>query len=69
MNPEKLIQFLENKLIPEVADKYLHHIIKDKMPKGLKRYMEYELFPQIQFKVGQGISLSTAHHWMQKKGF
>jgi hypothetical protein len=45
MNPEKLTQFSENKLITKVADTYLHHIIKDKMPKGVKRYMEYELFP------------------------
>jgi hypothetical protein len=69
MNPEKLTQFLENKLIPEATDKYLHHIIKDEMPKGLKRYMEYEIFPRIQLKVSWGISLSTAHRWMQKEGF
>jgi hypothetical protein len=45
MNPEKLTQFSENKLIPEAADKYLCHIIKDEMPKELKRYMEYKIFP------------------------
>ena len=39
------------------------------MAQGLKRYMEYELFPQIHLKVGKGILLSTAHQWMHNKGF
>jgi hypothetical protein len=39
------------------------------MPKELKRYMEYKIFPWIQLKVGQGISLSTACCWRQKEGF
>ena len=69
MNPEKLTQFSQNKLIPSVADEYLHHIIRDEMPRGLKKYMEYELFPRIQLKVGRGISLSTARRWMHKEGF
>jgi hypothetical protein len=60
MNPEKLTQFSQNKLIPSVADEYLHHIIHDEMPHGLKKYMEYELFLRIQLKVGWGVSLSTA---------
>ena len=63
MNPEKLAQFSENKLIPSAADEYLRHIIKEEMPRGLKQYMEYELFPRIQLKVGRGISLSTASDW------
>jgi hypothetical protein len=42
MNPEKLAQFSENKLIPSVADKYLRQITHDEMPHGLKKYMEYE---------------------------
>jgi hypothetical protein len=69
MNPEKLTQFSQNKLIPSVADEYLHHIICDEMPCGLKKYMKYELFPHIQLKVGRGISLSTARQWMHKEGF
>lgn len=69
MNPEKLTQISENKLIPSAADEYLRHIIKEEMPCGLKQYMEYELFPQIQLKVGRGISLSMAHRWMCREGY
>jgi hypothetical protein len=69
MNPEKLAQFSENKLIPSVADKYLRQITHDEMPCGLKIYMKYELFPRIHLKVGRGISLSTAHRWMHREGF
>ena len=45
MNPSKLAQFTKKELIPSAADKYLHQIVCDEMPQGLKRYMEYELFP------------------------
>jgi hypothetical protein len=69
MNPGKLAQFSKNQLIPSAADQYLRKIICDEMPQGLKRYMEYELFPRIQLKVSRGISLSTAHQWMHKEGF
>jgi hypothetical protein len=66
MNPGKLAQ---NELIPSAADKYLRQIIRDEMPWGLKKYMEYELFPRIHLKVRRGISLSTARWWMHKEGF
>jgi len=69
MSPEKLAQFSENKLIPSAADEYLRHIIKEEMPRGLKQYMEYELFPRIQLKVSRGISLSTARRWMCQERF
>ena len=69
MNPGKFAQFSKNELIPSAADKYLHQIIHDEMPQGLKKYMEYELFPQIQLKVGRGILLGSAHWWMHKEGF
>src|SRR5882762_5006269 len=69
MSPEKLLQFSENKLIPSATDEYLRHIIKEEMPRGLKQYMEYELFPRIQLKVSRGISLSTARRWMCQEGF
>jgi len=36
---------------------------------GLQKYIEYELFLQIQLKVGRGISLSMAHQWMHKEDF
>lgn len=69
MNPGKLAQFSKNELIPSAANKYLRQIICDEMPQGLKKYMEYELFPQIHLKVSRGISLSTARQWMHKEGF
>lgn len=69
MNPEKLSQFTQQKLVPSVADAYLRHIIKDEMPKGLKRYMEVVLFPRIHLKVGRGVSISTARRWMRREGF
>jgi hypothetical protein len=39
------------------------------MPQGLKKYIEIELFPHIHMKVGKGISISTAHWWLQQEGF
>jgi len=69
MDPAKLAQFVGNKLIDTAADKYLRHIIDEEMPRGLKWYMEIELFPRIHLKVGRGISLSTAHCWLHGKGF
>lgn len=38
INPKKLKQFLENKLIPSAADEYLCHIIHNEIPWGLKIY-------------------------------
>lgn len=69
MNPEKLVQFTQNKLIPSVADAYLRKIIKEEMPRGLQRYMEVELFPRIQLKARRGVSISTARRWMRREGF
>lgn len=69
MDPTKLIHFTENKLIPSAADQYLHEIVHNEMPRGLKEYMDYELFPRIHLQVGWGISLSTAQHWLHRKGF
>ena len=39
------------------------------MPIGLKKYLEVELFPQIQIKFGKGILISTAHRWIDHHGF
>jgi len=69
LNPDKLAVFAKNELIPEVADKYLREIIREEMPRGLKRYMELELFPRIHMKVGRGISISTARRWLRSEGF
>ena len=45
MNPQKLVEFTKNKMIPSEAEKYLHSIVDEEMPRGLKRYLEVELFP------------------------
>lgn len=69
VNPAKLAQFTQKKLILSAADQYLKHIVNKEMPAGLKQYMEYVLFPRIQLKVARGISLSTARRWMYLEGF
>jgi len=69
MDPSKLAQFTSNKLVLTAADQYLRHIIREEMPRGLKKYMELELFPRIHLRVGRGISLSTACRWLHLEGF
>ena len=69
MNPSKLAAFTWNELIPDEAKKYAYQIIDEEMPQGLKKYLEVELFPQIHMKVGKGVSLTTAHHWLHHEGF
>lgn len=69
INPAKLGQFTRNELLPAAADEYLKQIVQEEMPRGLKKYMEYELFPRIHLKVGRGISLSTARRWLHLEGF
>jgi hypothetical protein len=69
MNPEKLAKFSQNKLVPEVAAKYAHHITNIEMPQGLKKYLEVELFPRIHLKAGKGVSLHTARRWLHREGF
>jgi hypothetical protein len=56
-------------LFPAEAEKYAKHIIDKEMPRRLKKYLEVELFPRIQMKVGKGISISTARRWMERQGF
>ena len=69
MDPAKLTKFTKNELLPDAAAKYLQHITREEMPKGLKKYMEIKLFPRIHLKVGWGISLSTACRWLHLEGF
>ncbi|KAI6123205.1 hypothetical protein EDD16DRAFT_1691577 [Pisolithus croceorrhizus] len=61
VNPEKLVEFSKEKMVPTAAEHYLKHITDFEMPQGLKKYMELELFPYIQLKPSKGISLATAH--------
>ncbi|KAF9489276.1 hypothetical protein BDN71DRAFT_1530069, partial [Pleurotus eryngii] len=69
MDPQKLAQFSEQKMVPAAAKEYLEHLIDNEMPRGLKQYMELELFPQIHLKVGRGISVSTVRSWLHAEGF
>ncbi|KAG0692791.1 hypothetical protein DFH29DRAFT_817140 [Suillus ampliporus] len=69
VNPEKLIQLSQDKLIPAEATKYTQNLVEEEMPWGLKKYMELEIFPHNHLKVGRGISLSTAHQWLRCEGF
>ena len=69
MDPGKLANFSQHKMIPATAEKYLRHVVDEEMPKGLKRYIELELFPRIQQKVTKGVSLETARRFLRKEGF
>jgi len=69
MDPSKLAQFTSNKLVSTAADQYLRYIVHEEIPRGLKKYLELELFPQIHLRVSRGISLSTARRWLHLEGF
>jgi len=69
MNPAKLVEFSEKKMVPAAAEKYLHHLVDEEMPRALQRYMEVELFPRVQQKVVKGITLKTARQFLHKEGF
>lgn len=67
-NPQKLANFSKNRLIPAEAVKYVHGLIDQEMPHGLKQYMELELFPCIHLNIGKGISVATACWWLHCEG-
>jgi hypothetical protein len=69
MNPAKVVGFSQQNMIPAAADKYLQKLVDDKMPRGLKQYIEVELFPRIKQKVGKGVSLKAAQDSLRKEGF
>jgi hypothetical protein len=69
MNPEKLAAFSKNQMVPAVAEKYVRQITVFEIPQGLSKYLELELFPRIQLKVGKGVSLRTARRWLHREGF
>ncbi|KAJ6508180.1 hypothetical protein C8R45DRAFT_921950 [Mycena sanguinolenta] len=68
MDPAKLVEFSEQKMVPAAPDKYLRKITEEEMPAGLKKYMEVELFPRMASKVGRGVSLRTACRLLQQGG-
>src|SRR5262249_50256525 len=66
----KLGEFVKGKMVPSVAEKYLREVVEREIPKGLKKYLELELFPHLQWKVGsKGVSLSTLRRWLLAEGF
>jgi hypothetical protein len=69
MDPAKLAEFSEKRMIPAAAEKYLRHIVDEEMPCGLKKYLELELFPRIQYKVKKGVTIETARQFLHKEGF
>ena len=69
MDPAKLAEFTQNKLILDVAERFVCQVVNVEMPGSLKRYLELELFPQVALKVGKGISLRTARPWLHREGF
>ena len=69
IDPAKLAQFSEKKLVGIAADEYLKNILQDEIPQGVKKYLEYKLFPWNHLKVGCGVLLSTAHLWLYSKVF
>jgi hypothetical protein len=69
MNPEKLAQYSQDKMVTTEAAKYIQHVVHHEMLRGLRKYLEVDLFPRIQLKAGKGISISTARRWLQREGF
>jgi len=70
VDPMKLAEFVKAKSIPTTAEKYIYQVVDEEMPQGLKKYMEMELFPCVQYrKIGKGITLETAHQFLHKEGF
>jgi len=69
INPEKLVEFSKDKMVPTAAKQYIEHVTNIEMPEGLKKYMEVELFPRIQLKPSKGISLATARRLLRQEGF
>ena len=60
MDVEKLVEFTQNKLIPDAAERFICQVVNVAMPNSLKRYLELGLLPQVALKVGKEISLCTA---------
>jgi len=69
IDPAKLADFTVQTMVPTVAKTYGTDLMKNEIPKGLKRYLELELFPRIHMKVARGVSLCTARRWLHREGF
>jgi hypothetical protein len=70
MDPAKLSKYIQTTSIPAAAEKYVRHLVDEEMPRGLKKYLELELFPRIHYRaVGKGVTLETACQFLHKEGF
>ncbi|KAL1672218.1 hypothetical protein EV122DRAFT_255977 [Schizophyllum commune] len=68
-DPQMLSTFMKNEMLPDLAKRYAVDEIAPQMARGLKQYLEVELFPRIQFKVARGISVRTCNRIMTMEGF
>lgn len=69
MDPVKLAQYSKMEMVPAAATKYAEDIVNNEIPKGIKKYLELELFPRIHLKAVKGVSLNTARRWLRAEGF
>ncbi|KAK7046362.1 hypothetical protein R3P38DRAFT_3346079, partial [Favolaschia claudopus] len=69
MKPDKLVEYSKAKLVTDEMKKFVQNEVNEAMPRGLKKYLELELFPRIGYKVARGISVNTARRWLHEQGF
>ena len=60
MNPAKLASYTQEKVITSEVQKFLQNAVDKEMPQDLIKYIDTVLFPHIQVKAVQSISLWTA---------
>ncbi|KAE9394408.1 hypothetical protein BT96DRAFT_958801 [Gymnopus androsaceus JB14] len=51
-NPVKFQEFINGSLLPRIAEKYATEEMEPVMVKGLKKFIETELFPQVEMSFG-----------------
>lgn len=69
MDPKRLAKYSKVTMSATAAEQHARRVVGTEMPKGLKKYLEEELFPRFGVKVRNGVSLSTARRWMRREGF
>ncbi|KAJ3576952.1 hypothetical protein NP233_g98 [Leucocoprinus birnbaumii] len=52
MNPNKIANFAQERMIPAEADKFLKNVLQNEIPQGLAKCLELEIFPWIHQKEG-----------------
>ena len=69
IDPAKLADFSAQQMLPTVAKTYGTNLMDKELPKGLKQYLEIDLFPRMHMKVTRGVSIRTARRWLHREGF